>query len=57
MTCYVISFGTGSTTIFPPASETEIVSAFPANMCVAKVVVERFWIRERLSALGPETYV
>ena len=57
MACDVISFCTGSSTVLPLASETEIVCALPANVKAAEMVVKRFWIRERLRAVEPETDV
>ena len=57
MACDVISFSTSSTTILPLAGKTEIVGAFPANVYVAKVVVQGFGVGERLRALKPETDV
>ena len=55
MTCDMISFSTSGTTVFPLAGETKIVGAFPANVYVAKVVVEGFWIRKGLRTLEPKT--
>jgi hypothetical protein len=53
----VISFGTGGATILPPAGETQIVGAFPADVDVAEVVVQGLRVREGLGALQPETDV
>jgi hypothetical protein len=57
MTCDVISFCTGGATILPLASETQIVSALPADVDAAKVVVKGFRVREGLRTLEPETDV
>ena len=57
MTCDVISFGTSGATVLPLAGETQIVGAFPADVYVAKVVVQGLWVREGLGALQPETDV
>lgn len=53
MTSDVIPFCTGSSTVLPLASETEIVCALPANVKAAEVVVERFRVREWLGAVEP----
>ena len=57
MTCDVISFCASCSTVLPLASETEVVCAFPADVYVAEVGVECFWIWEGLRALEPETDV
>lgn len=46
MTCYVITFSTGSSTILPFASETQIVCALSADVVVAEMIIEDLWISE-----------
>lgn len=53
----VVSLRTANSAVLPLAGETKVVGAFPANVYVAKVVVEGFWIREGLRTLEPETNV
>lgn len=57
MTCDVVSFCTGGAAILPPAGETEIVCALPADVEAAEVVVEGLGVWEGLRALLPETDV
>jgi TRAP-type C4-dicarboxylate transport system permease large subunit len=40
----MIAFGARRATVFPPASETEIVRALAANMVIAEMVVEGLWV-------------
>lgn len=57
MACDMVSLSTGGTAVLPLAGETEVVCAFPTDVCIAEMVVERFWIWERLGTLKPETGV
>jgi len=51
----MISLCASSTTVLPFASKTEIVCALPANMVIAKMVVEGFRVGKGLDAVEPET--
>ena len=55
MTGDMISLRASCTTVLPLASETEVVRALSADVCVAEVVVEEFGFREGLAAVDPET--
>jgi hypothetical protein len=55
MTGDMISLRTSCTTVLPLTSETEVVGALSADVCVAEVVVEEFGFREGLAAVDPET--
>lgn len=57
MTSDMITLCTRSTTIFPFASETKVVRALPADVVVAKVVIERFRVCIGLGAVDPQTFV
>lgn len=57
MTCDVISLCTGGAAVLPPAGETEIVGALPADVDAAEVVVEGLGVGEGQRALLPETDV
>lgn len=46
MTCNVITFGTGSSTILPFASETKIICALSADVVIAEMIVKNLWISE-----------
>lgn len=46
MTCNVITFGTGSSTILPFASETKIICALSTDVVIAEMIVEDLWISE-----------
>lgn len=53
MASYMITLGAGSATVFPLAGKTEIIGTFAADMVVAKMVIELFWVDKRLGALLP----
>jgi hypothetical protein len=55
MTGDMISLRASCTTVLPLTSETEVVGALSADVCVAEVVVEEFGFREGLAAVDPET--
>ena len=46
MTCDVISLCASGTTVLPFASETEIIGTFPADVIIAKMIVESFRVDE-----------
>lgn len=55
MTGDVVTLGTGSATVLPFASETEIVGTLAANMIIAEMVVEGLGVGEILPAIDPKT--
>jgi hypothetical protein len=57
MTGDVVPLGTGGSAVSPFAGETEVVGALPADVVVAEVEVEDFWISEFSDATEPETFV
>ena len=53
----VISFCAGGCAVLPLAGETKVVCTFSADVYIAEMIVKRFWVREWLRALSPETDV
>ena len=57
MTGNVVALCAGRSAVLPLAGETEVVCAFPANVVIAKMVVEDLWVDISLGAALPETPV
>ena len=53
----MISLGTGCCAVSPFASETEVISALPAYVIIAEMIVEGLRVRKRLCAVEPLTVV
>ena len=57
MTGDMVALGTGRCAVSPFASEAEVVSALPAYVIVAEVVVEGLRVHKRLCTVEPLTVV
>ena len=53
----MIALRTDRCTVSPFTSEAEIISALPAYVIVAKMIVERLRVRKRLCTVEPLTIV
>lgn len=53
MACDVVPLCACRSTIFPLASEAQVIGALAANVVVAQVAIESFGIGESHSTIGP----
>ena len=57
MTCNMVALRAGRSTVLPSAGEAEIVSALPADVVIAEMVVESLGVGVSSCAVEPETAV